>query len=169
MLDVKYHRKKLLPDFKYEKSLWKRGYYVIGVDEVGRGALAGPVYAGAVCFNCFDIENSSKQFLSHESLTASNAVPSKVKKLLFPRFHKKNSTDSGEISKILKLGINDSKKLSSAKRKRLARIIKDISLAYATGYASNKVINKIGIVRATQRAMRHAIYRLKVKLNNKKI
>lgn len=32
-----------------EKKLWKRGYkVVVGLDEVGRGALAGPVFAGAV-------------------------------------------------------------------------------------------------------------------------
>jgi ribonuclease HII len=37
------------PDFKYEKKLWARGIkYVAGVDEAGRGALAGPVAAGAL-------------------------------------------------------------------------------------------------------------------------
>lgn len=38
-----------LPDFKYEQPLWDDGYIVVGVDEVGRGCLAGPVYIGAVC------------------------------------------------------------------------------------------------------------------------
>lgn len=39
------------PTFKEEKALWKKGYkYVVGVDEVGRGAFAGPVVAGAVVF-----------------------------------------------------------------------------------------------------------------------
>src|SRR3989338_7465599 len=34
---------------KQEKKIWKSGYrYVAGVDEVGRGALAGPVCAAAV-------------------------------------------------------------------------------------------------------------------------
>jgi ribonuclease HII len=33
----------------YETSLWKKGYtYICGVDEVGRGPLAGPVTAAAV-------------------------------------------------------------------------------------------------------------------------
>lgn len=41
-----------LPTFKEEKRLWRRGYrLVIGVDEVGRGAFAGPLVAGAVAFN----------------------------------------------------------------------------------------------------------------------
>lgn len=32
----------------YESKLWKRGLWVAGVDEVGRGALAGPMVAAAV-------------------------------------------------------------------------------------------------------------------------
>ena len=37
------------PDIKLEKELWKKGFkYVVGIDEAGRGPLAGPVSAGAV-------------------------------------------------------------------------------------------------------------------------
>lgn len=37
------------PDFQEEKKLWKKGWsLVIGVDEVGRGAIAGPLVASAV-------------------------------------------------------------------------------------------------------------------------
>ncbi|MFC1629870.1 hypothetical protein ACFL11_01475, partial [Patescibacteria group bacterium] len=36
-------------NLKEEKKLWKRGYKkVVGLDEAGRGSLAGPVVAGAV-------------------------------------------------------------------------------------------------------------------------
>lgn len=39
----------LLPDSQYERDARNRGYYCIaGVDEVGRGPLAGPVTAAAV-------------------------------------------------------------------------------------------------------------------------
>ncbi|NTU47064.1 ribonuclease HII [Candidatus Roizmanbacteria bacterium] len=41
--------KKQYPDFSYETPLWEKGYGVIGIDEVGRGPLAGPVTLGAVC------------------------------------------------------------------------------------------------------------------------
>lgn len=38
----------LIPSFKYEKDLLCEGYdWVIGLDEVGRGSLAGPVMVGA--------------------------------------------------------------------------------------------------------------------------
>ncbi len=38
-----------LPTWRYERALWRSGVVrVAGVDEVGRGPLAGPVYAGAV-------------------------------------------------------------------------------------------------------------------------
>jgi ribonuclease HII len=37
------------PTFEIERSLWAQGFrYIAGVDEAGRGALAGPVVAGAV-------------------------------------------------------------------------------------------------------------------------
>ncbi len=39
----------VFPDTKLEKNLWKKGFkYVVGIDEAGRGPLAGPVCAGAV-------------------------------------------------------------------------------------------------------------------------
>ena len=37
------------PDWAEEEALWRRGYrFVAGIDEVGRGCLAGPVVAAAV-------------------------------------------------------------------------------------------------------------------------
>jgi ribonuclease HII len=37
------------PDTKLEQKLWNKGFkYVVGIDEAGRGPLAGPVSAGAV-------------------------------------------------------------------------------------------------------------------------
>lgn len=37
------------PSFKLERHLWKMGYeFILGIDEVGRGAFAGPLVAAAV-------------------------------------------------------------------------------------------------------------------------
>jgi len=39
----------LLPDLALEKNLWQSGYrFIAGIDEVGRGAFAGPLVVGAV-------------------------------------------------------------------------------------------------------------------------
>lgn len=59
-----------LPTFKEELSLWSKGYsFVAGLDEVGRGAFAGPVVVAAVIFpqnhqflhrNLLEINDSKK-------------------------------------------------------------------------------------------------------------
>ena len=44
-----WHKARLDPDFAEERILWSRGYrHVAGIDEVGRGCLAGPVMSAAV-------------------------------------------------------------------------------------------------------------------------
>lgn len=48
------------PTLKEEKKLWKKGYNcVIGIDEVGRGAFAGPIVAGAVVFSKKIVKNKN--------------------------------------------------------------------------------------------------------------
>ena len=37
-----------IPDLSYERKLWTACKFVAGLDEAGRGALAGPVYVGVV-------------------------------------------------------------------------------------------------------------------------
>lgn len=37
-----------IPDLSYERQLWNSYKYIAGLDEAGRGALAGPVCVGAV-------------------------------------------------------------------------------------------------------------------------
>ncbi len=47
-----------LPDLKEELILWKNNFLVIGIDEVGRGAFAGPLLLSGVVFE--PILNKSK-------------------------------------------------------------------------------------------------------------
>ena len=91
--------------------------FICGIDEVGRGPLAGPVVAGAV---------------------------------ILPK--------ECEI-----LYINDSKKLSAAKRDELYDEIIDKAVAVGLGMASPVRIDEINILQATYEAMRQAIGNLKVK------
>ncbi len=99
------------PDFSLEKKLWSKNYVVIGLDEVGRGALAGPLTVGAVCFKTNVMDNDWK--------------------------------------KIQRLGINDSKVLSPAKRQTLSTIIKKHALAYATASCTVEIIDRHGLTKAT--------------------
>jgi ribonuclease HII len=54
---------RLEPDWRLEHSLWNLGYALTGgIDEAGRGALAGPVAAAVVLLPCRDYPfNDSKQ------------------------------------------------------------------------------------------------------------
>ena len=61
---------------EYERRFWGRGLSVAGVDEVGRGPLAGPVLAAAVVLPegvCIDGADDSKQ-LTKETREELHAV-----------------------------------------------------------------------------------------------
>lgn len=92
---------------------------VAGVDEAGRGCLAGPVVAAAVVIN---------------SSTCA----------LIP-------------------GIDDSKRLSAAKREELAAVIRDRTVSVASGVVSAEIIDQINILQATRLAMRRALQNLVVR------
>ena len=55
--------------FQEEKKLWKKGYkIVVGIDEAGRGPLAGPVIAAAVTINSKLKTQNVKQQLKTKNL-----------------------------------------------------------------------------------------------------
>jgi ribonuclease HII len=113
--DAKQHQLKLR---HYETQARRQGYKLIaGVDEVGRGPLAGPVVAAAV---------------------------------ILP--------DDPNLP-----GINDSKKLSPAKRLKLFAQIREQALTIGVGAVKENVIDKINILQATHLAMCRAIARLNPK------
>ena len=100
----------------FEKKYESRGL-ICGIDEVGRGPLAGPVVAGAV---------------------------------ILPRG-----------SRILH--INDSKKLTAARREELYDVISREAVSFSFGMASPERIDEINILQATYEAMRQAIAGLHVR------
>lgn len=61
--------------WSYEKRYWEKGLTVIGVDEVGRGPLAGPVVAAAVAFreipDLYGLKDSKKLGEQAKELLAS--------------------------------------------------------------------------------------------------
>lgn len=59
------------PTIDLEKKLWKKGIkFVVGIDEAGRGPLAGPVVAGCVCITSkeqvVDIVRDSKKMTERQ-------------------------------------------------------------------------------------------------------
>lgn len=102
----------------YEQQQYKKGnIYIAGIDEVGRGPLAGPVLTSAV---------------------------------ILPK-------------DCIILGINDSKKLSSAKREELYIKIKEKALALTISMIDVETIDNINILQATIRAMQQSIEKLNIK------
>lgn len=102
----------------FEREWYVRGAkYIAGIDEVGRGPLAGPVYAGAVVF-------------ARDTIIE---------------------------------GVNDSKKLSAAKRQMLSAKIRERAVAYAVGYCDERTIDRINILNATFEAMKMAVINLSVR------
>ena len=112
------------PQQKYEEmSLYEEAaraegaLHIAGMDEAGRGPLAGPVVAAAVIL---DPEQPI-------------------------------------------WGVDDSKKLSPARRAVLRREIEEKALAIGVGMADVATIDRINILEATKLAMRRAVAALKLK------
>jgi len=89
------------------------GTLVCGIDEAGRGPLAGPVYAAAVILG-------------------------------------------GDFPREPRVLLNDSKKLSPAKRENLRRQICENALSWGIGWASHTEIDSINILQASLLAMKRA-------------
>ncbi|MBI9020009.1 MAG: ribonuclease HII [Verrucomicrobia bacterium] len=66
----------------FEKEAWESGlFFIAGVDEAGRGPLAGPVVAAAVAFDCDFLENGGAETFA--GLTDSKALTEKKRESFF--------------------------------------------------------------------------------------
>lgn len=103
----------------FERAAYDRGARIVcGIDEAGRGPLAGPVCAAAV--------------ILPRELDLAAALP----------------------------GLNDSKKLSDARRRELFEKIKAVAVGYGIAFASAEEIDEINILQATFLAMARAAAQL---------
>lgn len=95
--------KKTNPSFSYELNLALKYSHIAGVDEVGRGALAGPIVAAAVIFEKYDKITTSLQGINDSKIL------SPTKRLEFDELIKRKASDFGigivEASEIDHYGI----------------------------------------------------------------
>lgn len=113
------------PTFGFEKPLWKKNYLVIGVDEVGRGAIAGPVVASAVAF-AINPEQRTKN-LEHIGIDDSKRLTAKRREELARKIKKGAlAYGIGEVG----AGIIDKVGISKATAMALRRAIRLTSLNF---------------------------------------
>ena len=105
---------------KIDKEFFDKGVkYIAGIDEAGRGPLAGPVVVASV-------------ILPQDSMIE---------------------------------GINDSKKVSEAKREKLYDLIINEAISYGIGIIYQDEIDEINILQATKKGLTEAIKQMEVKPN----
>lgn len=107
-----------MPDLQFEIRIGAPGARICGVDEVGRGPLAGPVVAAAVCL------------------------------------------DMARLPAHLHNDVDDSKKLTKARREALCALITEADCGWAqwaVGEASVAEIDQLNILQASLLAMRRAV------------
>ncbi len=137
---VKVFKFMYVPDWKIEKKMLAGGWdFVIGVDEAGRGPLAGPVVAGAVV-------------LKNEALLKAEKSDKTKKK-----------NDDKDVAYEL---IRDSKTLSEKQRDKVFGLIKE-NFYVGVGICNEKTIDRINILEASFLAMKMAIAELKKQLQGK--
>lgn len=71
------------PTFQFELPYWQENTYVIGLDEVGRGCLAGPVHVGGVCFPFLSEKDQKK--IKKLKIHDSKLCTAKKRALLAPK------------------------------------------------------------------------------------
>jgi len=130
---------------------------VFGVDEVGRGSLAGPVMACAIT-----------KIISHSrSVTLSDSRPRVAKALAAAQgSHLRDSSPA--CWRVQNDKIRDSKKLSPRQREAVYNFLKkNPQIKWGIGKVGERVIDKINIFEATKLAMVKAVQNLEKKINKK--
>jgi ribonuclease HII len=99
-----------------EKRLWKKGYkYVVGIDEAGRGPLAGPVVSGAVLV----LEKDFKEIKKIKSVKDSKKLSERKREEVYPNLinNPKLKWEIGIVTEkvIDKINILEATKLSMIK------------------------------------------------------
>ncbi len=128
------------PTLEEELALLAQGYrFIAGLDEAGRGCLAGPVVAAAVIL---PVERLARQRPAVPEATGPDQDPSAL---------------------LLLTKVRDSKQMTPVQRERMYGVIQQQALAVGVGIAPVELIDERNILEATRWAMREALAQLQVR------
>tara|TARA_Y100000590_G_scaffold418672_1_gene519703 strand:- start:2320 stop:2946 length:627 start_codon:yes stop_codon:yes gene_type:complete len=121
-----------VPDFSIEKLF---NYPVIGIDEVGRGPLAGPVVSSACIFFDYKIKKTELLFLDDSKKLSSKKINKAFKKILKLKNENKllYSLGFATVNEIDKLNILEATKIS------MKRAVKKLNLKKANLIIDGKI------------------------------
>ncbi len=150
---------------------------VFGIDEVGRGPLAGPVIACAITKIKTQVQRHSEGAGRPKNLTAPAVILSGAKDPTERPFVSLRATIQSDSSPsaqndkckvFFNLQFKDSKKLTVKQREVVYNFLKQSPEVYwGVGRVSKKVIEKINILQATKLAMEKAVLALEKKISKK--
>lgn len=141
-----------MQNLRFEKELYsKKIKFIAGIDEVGRGCLAGPMVVGAVILN----PNHLRRLIELRNMSLLIPLKRDSASSYFSRKNSKNNDVSY-------LEITDSKKLSPKKRKRLSNFILKNAISYSIKIISSQTIDSKGLSKCTQIGFVGAVKKLKI-------
>ncbi len=120
------------PHLDYERIYWGQGYTVLGIDEVGRGCLAGPITVGAVSFSSY-LNDERQRALLHYGIQDSKQLSAKKRQVLDALIRQHAvycHTASSSVQMINEMGIEYSLKQA------MATVVKK----YISDHPDNKIL-----------------------------
>ncbi len=120
------------PHFDYEKKYWSQGYTVLGIDEVGKGCLAGPITVGCIEFSPLITAKSQYKLISAGVRDSKQLTAKKRQNLitLIQEFSTFMATESSDVAVINTKGIEYALKIAIA----------NIVLRYKKEHPENKIL-----------------------------